>query len=462
MRTRHILACLIVALLFAAGCGGGSGSTDPAAETAGGMSFRMDFNVLAAAAVAEPASVAAPAAAPNITAVSVTVTRAGYAPLVRELAVASNVATGQIDNLAAGYWHVVAKVYDQADLIYTGSADANVIAGTTVQCNILFDPTTVGGPTTGSIGFSVGLNPMPGFTVINQAVSNVLFDREGGYLYILDAPARIIGVYAADNLVRIRDLALPDSPLSIALDANRTGIFLGFPSGRIHRMDIATGQLTPVADVLMQVTRTVAISDRFLMAEESGANGDTTLKVVALDNGQVVGSQTVWYSLGDLVYNPSAQTVYAQATEYPDFFLGVKIDNATGAMSFDGRSPYYGSYVFGAPVRVISHGTRIATASGNMFSSALLAADDLLYSGNLGHAYTDLSADDVRGKLYILNSVGIRKLLVVDETTYFLDRTVDLPGVPARVFDTADSVIVFSTLDARFYAKSFAKYDLGL
>jgi hypothetical protein len=51
---------------------------------------------------------------------------------------------------------------------------------------------------------------------------------------------------------------------------------------------------------------------------------------------------------------------------------------------------------------------------------------------------------------------------VIDQETYFVDLTVDLPGTPVRVFDTASSVVVFSTKDARTYAKSFAKADLGL
>jgi hypothetical protein len=62
----------------------------------------------------------------------------------------------------------------------------------------------------------------------------------------------------------------------------------------------------------------------------------------------------------------------------------------------------------------------------------------------------------------VLNASGLRKLLVIDQETYFVDLTVDLPGTPVRVFDTASSVVVFSTKDARTYAKSFAKADLGL
>jgi len=37
-----------------------------------------------------------------------------------------------------------------------------------------------------------------------------------------------------------------------------------------------------------------------------------------------------------------------------------------------------------------------------------------------------------------------------------------LSGTPARVFNTANSVIVLSTKDGKYYAKSFAKADLGL
>ena len=76
--------------------------------------------------------------------------------------------------------------------------------------------------------------------------------------------------------------------------------------------------------------------------------------------------------------------------------------------------------------------------------------------------YIDLSADDALGKLYLLNSSGIQKLLVMDQQTFFIDLSVELGGTPMRVFNTPNSIIVFSTLDARYYAKAFAKAGLGL
>jgi hypothetical protein len=167
--------------------------------------------------------------------------------------------------------------------------------------------------------------------------------------------------------------------------------------------------------------------------------------------------------LTDLVYNPLAKTVYShhQGVSPTDIHY-IKVDEATGAILSEGDSIYHGDYDLGIPIRIINNGTRLATSSGNIFTSAELAADDLRYSGSLGYSYIDLSADDTLGKLFVLNNSGIQKLLIMDQQTYFIELTVELAGTPVRVFNTPNSIIVFSTKDAKYYAKAFAKADLGL
>jgi hypothetical protein len=449
MRLERFLPVLVGSVVVLAACGLDSDwSPQGRSPDTGGVAFEMDFAALSASA-------------PTITGATATLTRDGSIPITKALTVASDVATGQVDGLAPGYWRVEVEAYDGATLIYEGAADVNVIAGVTVQCNILFDPVVVA-PTTGSVAITVGLNPMPGYSAVNQTVTEILFDRGGRKLYVLDGPAQIIGVYDADTLVRTKDLALPSAPLSVELTRDGTGIYLGYASGHIRLLDVGTGEVTLVADVLMQVQRMASLGGSLLMAGGPASSYDAQLKVVNVATGQVVSTRSIWYSLTELVYNAAAKTVYSHHQGVsPTDIQYLKLDDA-GAIVSNGDSIYHGDYALGRPLRIINQGTRLATASGNMFSSAELVASDLRYSGNLGQSYVDLSADDELGKLYVLNASGLRKLLVIDQETYFVDLTVDLPGTPVRVFDTASSVVVFSTKDARTYAKSFAKADLGL
>lgn len=449
-------------ILFLAACGGGGGGgtgTDTAAENSGGISLQFDFNSITGHTAST--NIETSLDSPTITAVAVTLSRTGYTTIFRNLTVAGNTATGQIDGLEPGYWHVKVDVYENTTLIYTGSVDVNVIAGIIVQCNVLFNPVIVS-PTTGSISIRVGLNPMPGYSAIDQTVSDILFDRTNGKIYILDGPAKGIGVYEADTMTRTKDLSLASAPLSIALNSAKTGIYLGYPSGQIYVLDIATGQSSLVADVLMEVRKMEPLNGQFLMAKGPDT-WNNELKMVNIANGQVVSSKSIFYNLTDLIYNPLAKTVYSHHTGVsPTDIHYLKVDDSTGAILSEGDSIYHGDYNLGVPLRLINNGTRIATSSGNMFTSATLTTDDLRYGGSLGYSYVDLSTDDPLNKIYLINSGSIKKLLIIDQANYFVDMTVELAGVPMRVFNTADSIIVFATLDSKYYAKVFAKADLGL
>ncbi|MBI5665284.1 MAG: hypothetical protein HZC49_09435 [Nitrospirae bacterium] len=462
---------LLIFALLISGCGAGldGSKSGPGAESGnettssdvGALLFQMDFNPLLASA-SNSNLAAAVTEVPTITAVTVNVSRTGYATITRNLTVSNNIATGQIDGLQPGYWHVQVDVFEGTTLIFTGSNDINVIAGAVMQCTILLDPGNTPGPTTGSISIVVGINPMPGYSAINQSVDYILFDSVNATCYILDAPARIIAIYEADTLIRVKDIAFSGSPLSIALDSSGTGIYLGYSSGHIRHIDIETGKDDLVADVLMEAQKLVVLTDKFLMVTGPGS-WDTDLKVVDVATGQVVSAKSIFYELTDLVYNPISKTVYShhQGVSPTDIHY-IKINEATGAILSDGDSIYHGGYSFGLPLRLINNGTRITASSGEMFSSAELTANDLRYSGNLGYRYVDLSSDDTAVKLYLLNSGNIQKLLVLDGTTYFLEMSLELSGTPKRVFNTANSIIVFSIKDGKYYAKAFAKNELGL
>jgi hypothetical protein len=452
MRLERILPALACSALALTACTGSSndpsGFWPPGRGPGGSLEFQLDTAPLAAAST------------PTISAVAVTVSRSGHATVERDLAVANGVATGRVDGLAPGYWHVEVQVYDAATQIFTGSTDVNVIAGVTVQCQILFDP-VVDPPTTGSVTFTVGMNPMPGYTAINQTVAEILFDRPSRKLYVRDGTTGLIGVYDADTLVRIEDLAVPGAPSAAALNAAGTTIYLGYASGHVRALDVATGEHELVTDVLMQVQGLVPLDPPFLMVMGSGSYY-APVKVVDVATGQVVSTRSPFYSLTEGVYNATAKTVYAhhQGVSPTDIHY-FKLDG-TGAMLSDGDSVYHGDYYFGRPLRLLKEGARLATSSGGMFTSAELVANDLRYAGSLGFTYVDLAADDELGKVYLLNSAGLTKLVVIDQETWFVDLTVDLAGSPARVFETPTSIVVFATKDARTYARSFSKAALGL
>lgn len=459
----------IVAALLAA-CGSGASTPTTATNNgAGDITFHIDLTALeqnARAAARAELSTAMTATAPVITRVTVTVSRDGYTDIVQDLSVANNVASGTITGLEQGYWHVTAAVYSDLTLIYTGSVDVNVIANAQVTAEILFDPvgTTVPPVTTGSIYVTVGLNKFPGYSKIHQFISTILQDKVNQKLYIFDSSALVLAVYNAATLVREQDILLQASPQALAVEPAGGSLLLGYSTGKIYRLKISDQSLTLLADSLVSVSALVPVSSKYvLVASASNWGPSNTYKTINLDNGQTMSNNSYWYPLGSFTFNPAAGMVYALDSGLsPADMHHLAVNTTTGTIDNISDSRYHGDYYFGAPIRVMNSGTRIATASGNMFVSSSSAADDITYAGNLGHPFIDLVSDDVLGNLYMLNSDNIRKLLVIKQDSLFTTLSIDIVAEPKLVFDTPDNIIVFVKSDSDYYAKVFSKTSLGL
>lgn len=460
---------LLVAIIVTAGCGSGGSSANSAPS--GSVKLQIDMTTLQAGTAAAKSvaltsgTTTSTTDAATITAVTATLSRDGYTDIVRDLTVANNVATATISELAQGYWHVSAKVYNGQTLWYTGSADVKVVAGTEVTAEILFDPANAQQPaTTGSVNLVVGINQFPGYSKISQFVSTILQDSINNKFYIFDSSAKIVAVYNGDTLVREKDIVLQDSPQAMAVDASGGSLLLGFSTGKVFRLNVGDESLTLLADSLISITSIVPISPTFaLVANASDWGPSNTYETINLTNGQVVSSKSYWYPLSNFTYNAASGMVYALDSGLsPADIHHLAVNAATGSIDSIGDSRYHGDYYFGAPIRTMMNGSRIATGSGNMFVSSSSLTDDITFAGNLGHTLTDLVSDDALGNLYVLNSDNIRKLLILKQDTFFTAMSVDLVAQPMRVFNTPQNIIVFVKSGSDYYVKVFGKTTLGL
>lgn len=464
MKRISVYLLLMVAMVIMAGCGGGAPATNSAS---GSVSLRVDLAALSKPAAKEVFSTATTAATINtLTAVSVTLTRNGYADIVKDLSVANNIASATVSDLAQGYWHVTAKVYNGQALIYTGSVDVNVVAGVQVAAEILFDPA---GPaiypaTTGSVNLTVGFNKFPGYYKIRQFVSTILQDNINQKFYIFDSSTRVLAIYNADTLVREADILLQASPQALAVDPAGGSLLLGYSTGKIYRLKISDQSLTLLADSLISVTSLVPVSSKFLLVANGNDWGPSnTYETINLENGQIVTSKSYWYPLSNFTFNQATGMVYATDSGLsPADLHYLSVNASTGTLDSINGSRYHGDYGFGAPIRVMNSGTRIATGSGNMFISSSAAADDLTFAGNLGHSFIDMVSDDSLGNLYMLNSDNIKKLLVIKQDSLFTTMSIDIVAEPKQVFNTPNNIIVFVKSGSDYYAKLFSKTSLGL
>jgi len=472
MKKFSVYLFFMVVMTIMVGCGGGSQTTNSAStnDSSGSVSLRVDLAALeqnAKPATKTVFSTTTSAGTSNtITAVSATLSRTGYTDIVEDLSVANNIASGTVTGLAQGYWHITAKVYNGQALIYTGSVDVNVIAGAQVAAEILFDPVnaSIDPQTTGSVSLAVGFNKYPGYSKIRQFVSKILQDTVNQKFYIHDSAAGVLAVYNADTLVREKDIQLQASPQAMAVDTAGGSLMLGYSTGKIYRLNISDQSLTLVADSLISINSMVPVSSKFLLVGNSAGWGPSnTYELINLENGQIVSSISYWYPLNSITFNQSNGMIYALDSGIsPADMHRLVINATTGMIDTIAGSRYHGDYSFGAPIRVMNSGTRIATGSGNMFISSPASADDITYAGNLGHTFIDLVSDDDLGNLYMLNSDNIKKLLVMKQDSFFTTMSIDIIAEPKQIFNTPNNIVVFTKPDSDYYVKVFSKQALGL
>lgn len=455
----QLVVLLILIMLMIAGCSGSSGTSDDTKTNGKGtMALAIDLQTLTSKSAAKSVQ----ATAPTITSATVELTRAGYQNINQDMTISNNIASCQIDNLELGYWHVTVHIFRDTTEIYSGSSDANILPDVVAHVNILFDPVVLPS-TTGSVAITAGINPMPGYTAINQQITNIFQDPIGGKLYIYDATTQTIGIYISDTMVRTSDITLASAPTTLAQTINKDALLLGYSSGQIYQLNLSTGATTLIGDTQMDVKSILAMDNRIALIS-SQSDYQSTFKTLDLVTGQILGTKTYYYSFGDCLLNPVNGLVYTQDIFVsPTDLFRIRVDLTTGVISEIADSPYHGDYSLGQPLRLIKNGSRLVTASGNIFSSSNVAAQDLLYSGNLGISFVDLAVDDVSNRLYLLqNLLEPCRLLILNQDTYFVKSSTELLGFPSHVFFTPTKIIVTTSLNTLNYAKVFDKSGLGI
>lgn len=448
MRSIASVASLMCCLFLATACFNGNEVIVPETSELGSLS--MSFNLEGLILNSTPGA----SRAMTISAVSVTLSKDGYDDIVENLTVSSNVATGTISDLAVGYWHVDAEVFDAGTLVTTGTADVNIIAGSTTNCEILFDP-IVTVPTTGNLDITVGVNPLPGYKALGLSISAFLYSNDN--IYISDSSSNIIAVFD-EQMVRVKDIVLQQAPTAIALNFAKDAIFLGYSNGSIYSLDPATETTTFVCDAMMAINKMVAVNESFLLIGGSSSSG---LKTVDITTAQIVGTKSTSYTLYGFELNADLCTVYTHSVGIsPSDIYKIRIDPASGAITTFDDSSYHGDYSMGYPLRVIKDETRVVAKSGNVFTCSSVEADDLVYTGSIGYAFIDLKADDVQDKYYLLNTTSPYKLVILSSANDFVTQTFDLAGTPEYLVVTDNYITVFTKNSGKYFTKSIPKTDL--
>ncbi len=173
--------------------------------------------------------------------------------------------------------------------------------------------------------------------------------------------------------------------MAVAPEGNQ--VYVGYEGGRIDVIDAATGQKTFFANVATTVMR-MAVADAYVFTIDSSGSWET-FSLYSRATGQLTDSDD-WrdYSAG-IVYSRPLRCLFTfrDGTSPNDIYRTEVTD--TGTLGTSIESPYHGAYSFTHPMRLLPDQTKIAVASGVLFSTT-----DLTYAGSVGTSYLDMTFYD--------------------------------------------------------------------
>ncbi|NNG01990.1 MAG: hypothetical protein HKM93_21575, partial [Desulfobacteraceae bacterium] len=234
MRKFYAIMIMLMLMLPLTGCGGGGGNGSTESGVSGGqgaVAFNLDLKKVLAGSEGSAATTSA-YVPPQPTSAIVTITRDGFDTIVQELTIVDNTASGRIDALQAGYWHVLLEIYENDTLLVTSETDVNVVAGVEVECVLYIDPVS-----DGAVTIRIDVNPLPGHQIIPQACDIVMFD-DFLSLYILDRQNGVIGVYDSLTLDFLYSNKPPMNVSKMVFNFDKTMILLASNTGNVYQLDM--------------------------------------------------------------------------------------------------------------------------------------------------------------------------------------------------------------------------------
>jgi hypothetical protein len=128
---RFLLFSLISMLLLVIGCNKNSESiTNPPVQDSGSILLKIDRQN-------KPE---------NVTSVKATLTRTNYNPYIKHMnLLTDSTADVSFNEIAAGIWHLKVDAYDSTEIVvYSGEANVDILAGTTIQVTLTLVPVSSG------------------------------------------------------------------------------------------------------------------------------------------------------------------------------------------------------------------------------------------------------------------------------------------------------------------------------
>ncbi len=208
-----------------------------------------------------------------------------------------------------------------------------------------------------------------------------------GIVYLLSNANRLVFRWSIPESRYIDPFSLAAgtaTPARMAFSPAHQRLYFGYYSGAITQMDVTAAAPAEVAFATAADSINALGSAGNFLVVQAGFN---------YDSGYIYNGSGAVVDQGGYYYGYSAETAwdavnsrlyYTRDGISPDDLHYDVIDQATGAVTSTGETPYHGDYSIQAPIRISSNGQYVLLGSGDIYSQP-----DLRWSGSVAGSVID-------------------------------------------------------------------------
>ncbi|MBM0105192.1 hypothetical protein JM946_10540 [Steroidobacter sp. S1-65] len=234
-----------------------------------------------------------------------------------------------------------------------------------------------------------GVNCDYSATIPNYVPDQVV--THGDTIYLLSSANRRVyrwsmasGAYLNPYLVGLDQGFTTLAPTKMAYSSAHQRLYLGYSTGAIRYIDLnsSSGIETPYVNLAMGVGGLVSVGNYMLAQDPSGAWATHYV----IDQSGAIVDRADWNQVSrDYAWDPVSSRVYffRDGMSPNDLHYEV-IDQATGAITSAGETPYHGDFPSQVPIRTSGDGKYVVLGSGDLFFQQTMR-----FAASLGRSIKD-------------------------------------------------------------------------
>lgn len=245
------------------------------------------------------------------------------------------------------------------------------------------------------------------------------------------------GTYLSPLPVALPTASGTESPAVLTHVPAHGRLYLGYPSGRIMYVDLATsGPLKRFGATAMPVMGLAAAGNYVVAQDSSGAWATHYV----FDKAGNLTSSREWnaYSRHYGWAPNQSRLYYFRDDTSPNDLMWEEIDQTSGSIKAHGESPYHGDHLIRGPIRVSPGGARLVLGSGDVYSTT-----DLKVTGSLPVQPKDMQWFD-DGSLMTISASGADTLWTRFDNALAAQAGAVIAGAPVAVVRVSGGFVVLT------------------